>query len=512
MRGGYYYRITWLVIFLFFSSECYAAALPVFTGRMNRAVRSVIETKLHKRFPFAANDPRFNLAMTAIDVGVTVATGAAVGAAWPEILILLGANALMSYAVPLAVNKFRECISMNDYKLNINRNWLFTDGNKIMDTGLQRLPAGSISTSCFLKQRYSFNLGDENPKTIPPGNYRYMFNIEGNLVKYSVLRLSLNDVGRFARDPVNINFYGRSFGLFKYHDDLTDCLFCRYILDGAGRLINMYNLKEIDISDYDSKTASNAIADLPEEIFQQELSPDMLALAANAVWRSANLEVQSENFSWSVDDPITAEDIEEWLDLHPDLTLTVGDFVAPAAPPEATSISLDFSTNYKPMSMPSVAPNLAVAFTPVSNVVPDSSYDTAENCAANENLDQDQNQDLDQNQDQDQDQDQNQDLDQDQNQNQAPDPDEDPDTSLPDLEDIPTAWMILEPILNLMSDLKNFSVPSHISVCPVASFTVLGNEYRFQVHCDLIEQHRELIETTMVLAWALIALGIVLRA
>lgn len=482
MLSGYYYRVTWLVISLFFSSECFAA-LPVFTGRMNCAVRGVIQTKLHKKFPFAANDPRFNLAMTAIEVGVTVGTGAAVSAAWPEILLLLGVNALVSYAVPLVVNKLR--------------NWIFTDNYKIMDIGSQNLSPGPINVSHIPQADYYAHTrrGGNffNPYKIPVGSFMYMIDTYGYLAQYSKSRLSVENA--YVYNPARGEIVGSNPFSYKtiyingtaYQEpDVSDFLFIRHVLDNKGERIYMRGLNAIDLSNYEEKTASNVIADLPEEIFQEKLSPDMLALAANSVWRSANLEGQSENLDWSVDDPITVEDVQEWLDLHPELSPTVGDFVAPAAPPEAAAISLDFSTNYKPMSMPSVAPNLAAAFTPASNVVPDASYDAADHCAANENMEQDQNQD--------------------------PDPDEDPDTSPPELEDIPTAWMILEPILNLMSDLKNFSVPAHITVCPVASFTALGNEYHIQAHCDLIEQNRVVIESVMLLAWAITALFIVLRA
>lgn len=346
---------------------------PAFTGKMNRAVVGVIQTKLHKRFPFAANDPRFNLVMTAIDAGVTIGTGAALGAAWPEILLLLEVNALVNYAVPLVVNKFR--------------NWIFTDDYKIMDTGSQNLPIGSINCFLFPKADFNGRRDDLDPYKFPVGSSRYMIDPYGYLVQYRKVRL--RDAEVYSKDSTVNREYGIMVGMggvpFSYETIkghkvpvVSDFLFSRQILHN-GKWINTRGLKEIDLSNYESKTASNAIADLPEEIFQEKLSPDMLALASNSVWRSANLEGQSENLSWSVDDPITVEDVQEWLDLHPDLAPTVGDFVAPAAPPGATSISFNFSTNANsiPMSMPSVVPNSAAEFTPVSNVVPDASYDAA---------------------------------------------------------------------------------------------------------------------------------------
>lgn len=90
--------------------------------------------------------------------------------------------------------------------------------------------------------------------------------------------------------------------------------------------------------------------------------------------------------------------------------------------------------------------------------------------------------------------------------------DEAPDIDEPDLEDTPTAEMILRPLLNLMSDLRDFSVPSHLSICPTAAFSVLGREYHWNTHCGLIEQHRLLIESVMSLAWSITALCIVLKA
>ncbi|MNW66789.1 hypothetical protein D3C74_452930 [compost metagenome] len=89
---------------------------------------------------------------------------------------------------------------------------------------------------------------------------------------------------------------------------------------------------------------------------------------------------------------------------------------------------------------------------------------------------------------------------------------DDPNTPAPTMEDTPTAQAILSPILNLMPDLKNFAVPSHASECPKPSFSVFGHDYRWEVHCTLMDQNRALIEAAMLLVWSIAALFIVLRA
>lgn len=196
----------------------------------------------------------------------------------------------------------------------------------------------------------------------------------------------------------------------------------------------------------------------------------MLATAANAMWQVAKLNQYDKFIPWSATDPITAEDAREWLVANPSLSPTVNDFIAPAVP-----CGLRFNST----------PGAGLAKLNVA--IPASE--------AHKNF-----------------------LEQGHDRHSKPDPKpelefaEAPDIGAPDLEDIPTAEIILAPLLNLMSDLKNFSVPSHTAVCPIASFTALGKEYQLRAHCELIEQHRALIEAAMSLAWAITALFIVLRA
>lgn len=88
----------------------------------------------------------------------------------------------------------------------------------------------------------------------------------------------------------------------------------------------------------------------------------------------------------------------------------------------------------------------------------------------------------------------------------------DPVIAPPTLENPPTGLAILQPLLNLFPSLKNFSVPSHSSVCPSGTFQVWGNNFVFDQHCNLFEQFRSVIYAGFLLFWTIASLKIILEA
>jgi hypothetical protein len=54
----------------------------------------------------------------------------------------------------------------------------------------------------------------------------------------------------------------------------------------------------------------------------------------------------------------------------------------------------------------------------------------------------------------------------------------DPGIGSPSLEATPTGAQILQPLTQLMPDLKNFQVPAHQAVCPKPSFDLFGKRSR----------------------------------
>jgi hypothetical protein len=241
--------------------------------------------------------------------------------------------------------------------------------------------------------------------------------------------------------------------------------YCKVISDNEGETV--INIPERLPSSSFTGSADDAINSLPESLLKQPLSPEMLALAANAAWKSAKPNQYDQTIPWTANDPITAADVQHWAAANPSQVPRVGDFISPASPFTGADSAAknNLEQDRKSNQRPHLERKRREASQPTDDKEPHCSSEIS-----------------------------------------------DPEIDRPDLEDIPTAEIILAPLLNLMSDLKNFSLPEHSAMCPVASFTVFGQEYQLRTHCDLIEQNRLLIETAMALAWALTALFIVLRA
>ncbi len=60
--------------------------------------------------------------------------------------------------------------------------------------------------------------------------------------------------------------------------------------------------------------------------------------------------------------------------------------------------------------------------------------------------------------------------------------------------------------------LLSWQLPGHSSECPTGSFSAFGTVYTLDAHCTLMQSHEGTIRASMVAAWSLLALFIVLRA
>lgn len=88
----------------------------------------------------------------------------------------------------------------------------------------------------------------------------------------------------------------------------------------------------------------------------------------------------------------------------------------------------------------------------------------------------------------------------------------DPGIGAPELDGIPTAQMIVDPLKGLFPSLQNFQVSLPAGECPTASFEVFGETYVMASHCDLIEEQEGNIRAAILAAFAVLSLLIVLRA
>lgn len=88
----------------------------------------------------------------------------------------------------------------------------------------------------------------------------------------------------------------------------------------------------------------------------------------------------------------------------------------------------------------------------------------------------------------------------------------DPGIGSPNLESTPTGTQILQPLRQLVPDLRNFQVPAHQAVCPKPTFEMFGKSIVMDGQCAILEGVRGELYNAMVLAFVLVALLIVLSA
>lgn len=86
-----------------------------------------------------------------------------------------------------------------------------------------------------------------------------------------------------------------------------------------------------------------------------------------------------------------------------------------------------------------------------------------------------------------------------------------PEASEPQLEPV-EASAILQPIFDLFPALQDYHVPDHESECYRPTFELFGKEYVIESHCDLLEQHRDLLKSVCSVIWAIAALFVFLKA
>lgn len=88
----------------------------------------------------------------------------------------------------------------------------------------------------------------------------------------------------------------------------------------------------------------------------------------------------------------------------------------------------------------------------------------------------------------------------------------DPGIGKPDMESVPTASMILSPILNMLPGFKTWTVPTHSGVCPVAEFDAFNRHYVMNSQCTIFEQIRPYFTPISIAAWTVLSIVIFLGA
>lgn len=432
------FAVIFLTVFLVVQ-PVQAAAVRAYTGKINDATSGIIQHKLNK-YGFAANDPRFGATLAGASSGLTAVAGGAaavaVGAAtWPAVL----AGAAIATVVGGAVYLGQELLI----------DWLWGDDGSVQLSGQ--------------------GMGSTDPGSLPamPSTYPEVLALGLNAeiyVRYT--SGSTTTVRRFHNVvypcPASGTCLSSSYSSHKDANFVDSNIPAegpywanryRTKVDNEVRVVYEYTRTPQPIlpPSYESVplTPEQAIDALPESATQSLVSPEMLAAIANATWKQA--QQQAGAVPWSATDPVTAQDVSEWMAKNPTSRPTVGDLLSPVAPPGANAVPVPLpGGQVNPEPTPGEGEKIDLGI--------------------------------------------------------------DPNTPAPKLEDTPTAEMILSPILNLMPDLRSFSVPGHSGVCPTPTFTVFDREYRWEAQCTLMEENRALLEMAMLLVWCIAGVFIVLRA
>lgn len=216
------------------------------------------------------------------------------------------------------------------------------------------------------------------------------------------------------------------------------------------------------------KTLDEAVQNLPSDALAQPIPDDLLAQVTDAAWRKAAQQTGYAGLPYPASNPITRADVATWKAANPDAAAKLDDLLRPATNPQQYPDGVPISPTVQPATNPNpgTGSNPLPAGTANVNVVNNPRVDLGP----------------------------------------------DPGVSEPLLEDIPTGWTILGPLINLFPELRGMSYGGQAGECPTATFDVFGKSVTMDQHCSIFEQHRGVLQACMGAAWLLIGLLILLSA
>lgn len=88
----------------------------------------------------------------------------------------------------------------------------------------------------------------------------------------------------------------------------------------------------------------------------------------------------------------------------------------------------------------------------------------------------------------------------------------DPGVKEPDFPEIPTIQQIMDPVLNVFPDVKDWAVPVAGGECPKPELQAFDKTYVMDAHCKIAEDHRPAIGAAFMAMFSLMSVLIVLRA
>jgi len=487
--------------------QAQAQALPVANFVMNRAVAGVI-TRVAAARGFAANDARIagtltgmssvstslNVASTAVGVGMAIA-GAPV---WMGIAAGLGVVAL-GIGVTAMINSRPAQISVAST----------ATGNKLkVDVPGEQAPAYMPPTLMDPTPLWAQAVQQGAPIYRDPSNCFsneacYALPLVPNVPSY---RYSADNQSKTVLVTTDLNQFGQWY-TFLTKPTLTYPAGVTFTWSFSGAQLNQNSAggNTITVNVFESRSGGDqqglpsysrintfnnvgsvfgnigpqyypdlntAYPAMPASLTSAKLSADSLARIVDAQWRQAASQPGYSGLPYAMTQPVTALDVQPWIDANPTVAPTIGDLVTPASNPGTQTVTISTTatpntgTGTNPDPGTGASTNVNVINTPNVNVLNKVQVDLGTA----------------------------------------------PSVDTPTLETIPTGRAILDPLLNLMPDLKAFATPQHTGECPRPSVDVFSWHLTFDSHCQLAESTRQTLYQVMMACWALAAIMIILMA
>jgi hypothetical protein len=450
-------RLALLPVMLAFQNTAMAqstAAADAAYWNMNRALSGITQSALESR-GYVANDPRTygTLRSMSTTAGTIAGSTAAAGVG----AVTLAGITAPAWGTIVLVSAVSAVIGLAvQVGVSALWNWLFRTDNKI-DIGSAAAPY----PNCIL--------GDSNyywESTITGVNH---YSCDGKALAlqhfYATQPQAFNSGQINCIDSVT-SWYctkgdGGGFAIRRTGTLSKSCLASNYLV-GTQCIPYTYPLQPA-LPTSNNQTLQQAVNAIPQADLSKPLNPQLVAATANTLWQQAASQPGYAGVPYPASNPITTAEATTWMNANRPYWPTVNDFVSPRPVTTAQPNPWALPTN---PTQPSTTPTLTTSTNP--NFI-NPSTQTLINLG------------------------------------------EDPVTPAPQLEKIPTAQEILDPILNLLPGHKAFSAPSQQGQCPTPAIELYGS-HTMNAHCILIEQNKSIIQAAMTFAWAAIALFIVLSA
>ena len=497
-----------ILIAILSSTSAHAQTAPTVAdpayANMQRAVGGVIQQTAVAR-GYSTTDPRTYSTLYSVGkVAAGAAAGAAVGLlvggtapAWGTVLAISAVGAGVSWLVNLALDK--------------SYSWAFKTADPATVTVTQNAspaPSSYYDTVCFPTGVCG---PDYNHMTIPDFTYTngdaYIINPDGNNGFYKIanhpnFQCNYPVVAdgstpgplpsSYVPDPIKFchTYNSRYILVCSPSTYPNNCLVCAVNRNSQGKFLftkasNFYDsagclsrwtpsnlpyfrnyplLAPDPLSSGPTtvqKTFADAVATAPSSAKSQKVDYATMAMMVNKLWQQAAAQPGYQGIPYQVTAPITETEVKTWAEANPAAYPTVEALLAPVT---------DTATGFAP----STTTKTATAVDPATSTTSQTSTNPSTQSQVNLGPD--------------------------------------PNITSPTLEAIPSAIQILQPLLSLFPDMKNYNVPSHAGECPKPVFQVFGKSLVMDQHCLIFEQNRAALTAASLLAFALIALLIVLSA